>query len=1510
MGRKALFIIIGGFTLIGMFIGALFIFRKKDDPKGPAEVKSFTVFIDNVEYSKKNDTITFVYSNPYNYKDHIRVLVEYNDGSEEEVYDNEYDMATNITETSDVGNYFLTVAYGGLAPVNIKLVVEPLVLDFTKTKWNDAKYVYNGKEQVIELVNLPVAMPKEVLTYSNNTQTNAGSYEVGVSVIDSKNYSILNYDHSLDTFEWTINKLVVDLTDQPWNYSEPFTYDGTNKEIELLDLPEGLEVKYSNNIQTNAGTYTARATFIPNPDNVEFTPDYVEKEFVINKKQINFSQTRWDDLGNYVYNGIDQKIDITDVPRLPEEVTYTLANNEKKDAGTYTATFTINESPNYECVGISDELLNHNWSILKAKAKFTNLVAYNKTYDGMTIDYTTDNNVNANPYVTFKKNGESEYSPDKPTNSGGYTLKAILEDCDNYIGAEATVDFVISKKSVSWPKGNVETKPDVCISCGKFGSGSVYVPLIGFDENIMKFTDDSDSPNQSSFGIYKYKVVLKDTSGINYTWDDSTKPGEDYTWFFNLNMTGLLPFVWYNGKRVGMEMDVDEFEAIEYFHPGDTLQFDTGSTPYVVHIDGQDYSHQDSKYTIGNSGIFEIEVIDGSAKRVYYRVCKISNEFGINEIKINDTNYYYDGNAIYYDLGDNQEINLEFKIDKSTIKTLIVNNNAIDLNNPKITLKEFGDSISVTYLCYNSRRTQFSLFGFFNIKTPLLTSGSFVIEVNKNSIIESFDVIAINASDSAPIATNYGMKKMPESFEITISNSLIYDIKLNYYDKAKSNKYTYNIIDTDTNKIVDFSRIKPVYNLEIQVYDESGKIKQRIRDLVIRIDELVYNGFECVTNPETKEKQYVNRIDTNSITLEVKDSLFKYLDMYHDIEKTNIITFVEYGVYREKIVFKKSIYGINYNLTSYIDIIYSEKLSTFADVYYSYNGGNKVYNGQNDNNNNVLAYDSAGNQSMIGIYDMLNVTIGDFECTLKDSHDSYHDGESKIEFLDEHDKNLVRFVITLKFHDDVDPSDVLHTIYLITYYSGTYSDNTGIVGEKAVETYSIDSSHVRDVNIENNNMTMDNISPLYSYEFELENEADVCLKLVSSEELIYEEKGASKFSISFSQEGDYKLTITAVTGATRDIFIHVSGNFGNIIETQIGDGTKIYIDNNLDTNLSIYDDETGTMEYLVGFFGNDSISHVSDNKVEIKISGSITDYIFKDANLANKINTPTDTLDVLKDSYDNLYIELFMENKYFRLYLTDKPNSDISINVGGDNFGLIYKNGYNYYGNVDTNMGNFYVKPSGFTSNLVVTANQVYDDFSYAIIIVDSIDEFDLYTSYSEMESQMKLFRVKDNDTLSFEIKKFENRLIYILPFGTTDDIYNPKKNAHPLIIDMPVYYFHITAFDDNSSYYYGFDTSGNEITNADTFNFDDKEFYFLVGKDKGSSSEGGGYVEFNFESTYIDFDDLFYRDNDEMADVKCYDSSTGKFKVKHNKDEGDVIIFFSPDHSNIISLAFVDKTE
>lgn len=52
-----------------------------------------------------------------------------------------------------------------------------------------------------------------------------------------------------------------DLSKAAWNYKEAFTYDGTQKKVEITGLPEGLTVSYSGNTATEAGDYTAKATF-------------------------------------------------------------------------------------------------------------------------------------------------------------------------------------------------------------------------------------------------------------------------------------------------------------------------------------------------------------------------------------------------------------------------------------------------------------------------------------------------------------------------------------------------------------------------------------------------------------------------------------------------------------------------------------------------------------------------------------------------------------------------------------------------------------------------------------------------------------------------------------------------------------------------------------------------------------------------------------------------------------------------------------------------------------------------------------------------------------------------------------------------------------------------------------------------------------------------------------------------------------------------------------------------
>lgn len=57
-------------------------------------------------------------------------------------------------------------------------------------------------------------------------------------------------------------KLTLDMSQVAWDYSKAFTYDGTKKQVQLTGLPEGVTVTYTGNTATEAGRYTAKATFI------------------------------------------------------------------------------------------------------------------------------------------------------------------------------------------------------------------------------------------------------------------------------------------------------------------------------------------------------------------------------------------------------------------------------------------------------------------------------------------------------------------------------------------------------------------------------------------------------------------------------------------------------------------------------------------------------------------------------------------------------------------------------------------------------------------------------------------------------------------------------------------------------------------------------------------------------------------------------------------------------------------------------------------------------------------------------------------------------------------------------------------------------------------------------------------------------------------------------------------------------------------------------------------------
>ena len=105
-------------------------------------------------------------------------------------------------------------------------------------------------------------------TYSGNTTAKyAGSYKVSVTIkaLDAKAYS---YPTTKFTFYYQISKMTYDLDSLVWDYTTPFTYDGTTKTVELKGtLPAGLSIAsyditgYNPNSQIAAGNYITSVKF-------------------------------------------------------------------------------------------------------------------------------------------------------------------------------------------------------------------------------------------------------------------------------------------------------------------------------------------------------------------------------------------------------------------------------------------------------------------------------------------------------------------------------------------------------------------------------------------------------------------------------------------------------------------------------------------------------------------------------------------------------------------------------------------------------------------------------------------------------------------------------------------------------------------------------------------------------------------------------------------------------------------------------------------------------------------------------------------------------------------------------------------------------------------------------------------------------------------------------------------------------------------------------------------------
>ena len=280
--------------------------------------------------------------------------------------------------------------------------------DMSEVRWGyDDDKVFNGREQGIYLENLPNGVSVE---YMGNTATEVGTYTASAKLTST---NPMNYNTpSMYDCDWIIEKADVNMSKVKWDYRPgQFKYDGSEKRIELIDVPEFIDVKYSGETAINAGTYVATAEFTSRDPNYN-KPDTMTFEWTIEKADCDMSNARWNYDKEFVFNGQPQGIEVVG---LPKNVTVHCENNRNINAGTYTAVarFTA-DTENYR----SPEDMTCEWTITKTNCDISDI-----TWD-YSQPFVYDGNDKLILLAGIPDNLRVEYSGNVANQAGEYTAHA------------------------------------------------------------------------------------------------------------------------------------------------------------------------------------------------------------------------------------------------------------------------------------------------------------------------------------------------------------------------------------------------------------------------------------------------------------------------------------------------------------------------------------------------------------------------------------------------------------------------------------------------------------------------------------------------------------------------------------------------------------------------------------------------------------------------------------------------------------------------------------------------------------------------------------------------------------------------------------------------------------------------------------------------------------------------------------------------------------------------------
>ena len=350
----------------------------------------------------------------------------------------------DLTTVADSGVYTCEVSLTSVSGVSAVTSREIIVgigkgsIDMSAVRWSYTNpFTYDGTEHTVTLENLPELVTAAI---TGDKGTNAGTYTAKASfTYDADNYELTN---TVDDLSWTINKAQIDMSEVKWSYTNPFTYDGTEHTVTLENLPELVTAAITGDKGTNAGTYTAKASFTYDADNYELTNTVDDLSWTINKAQIDMSEVKWSYTNPFTYDGTEHTVTLEN---LPELVTAAITGDKGTNAGTYTAKATFSyDADNYELA--NNNVSDLSWTINKATLDMSDVKW------SYTNPFTYDGSVHTVELVNLPDGVTATYRDNTATDAGPYSATAILAyDSQNYTlsdNIQTTLTWTIAKAKI------------------------------------------------------------------------------------------------------------------------------------------------------------------------------------------------------------------------------------------------------------------------------------------------------------------------------------------------------------------------------------------------------------------------------------------------------------------------------------------------------------------------------------------------------------------------------------------------------------------------------------------------------------------------------------------------------------------------------------------------------------------------------------------------------------------------------------------------------------------------------------------------------------------------------------------------------------------------------------------------------------------------------------------------------------------------------------------------------